>query len=83
MYKVKIGEDGSVKQYKAKLVVQSYTQLVKYFDESFCPIIRLEFLRMLIAKSVYHGLQLHQLDVAMAFLNGTLDEDVFMKQPKG
>ena len=38
---------------------------------------------MLIAKSVHHGLQLHQLDVVTAFLNGTLDEDVFLKQRKG
>ena len=38
---------------------------------------------MLIAKSVHHGLQLYQLDVATAFLDGTLDEDVFMKQLKG
>ena len=43
----------------------------KDFDESFCPIVRLESLRMLIAKSLYHGLQFYQLYVAMAFLNET------------
>ena len=84
VYKVKIGPDGSVQRYKARLVAQGFTQ--KYgtdFDETFSPVVRLESLRMLIAKSVQHDLQLHQLDVTTAFLNGTLKEEVYMEQPKG
>ena len=38
---------------------------------------------MLIALSVQYGLQLHQMDVTTAFLNGILEEEVYMKQPKG
>ena len=84
VYKVKTGADGSVERYKARLVAQGYTQ--KYgtdYDETFCPVVRLESLRVLIALSVQFGLQLHQVDVTTAFLNGELEEEMYMKQPKG
>ena len=42
--------------------------------------VRLESIRTLIALSVQHGLQLHQIDVTTAFLNGGLEEEVFMSQ---
>ena len=53
------------------------------YNETFCPVIRLESLRVLTALSMQRGLQLHQMDVTTAFLNGTLEEEVFMKQPEG
>lgn len=84
VYKVKTGADGSVQRYKARLVAQGFTQ--KYgtdFDETFCPVVRQESLRLLIALSVQHDLTLHQVDVTTAFLNGTLEEKVYMQQPKG
>ena len=84
VYKVKTGADGSVERYKARLVAQGYTQ--KYgtdYNETFCPVVRLESLRALIALSVQFGLQLHQVDVTTAFLNGELEEEVYMQQPKG
>ena len=84
VYKVKTGADGSVQRYKARLVAQGFTQ--KYgtdFDETFCPVVRQESLRLLIALSVQHGLTLHQIDVTTAFLNGKLEEEVYMQQPNG
>ena len=45
--------------------------------------VRLESVRALIAMSVQQGLQLHQVDVATAFLNGELEEEVYMEQPEG
>ena len=45
--------------------------------------IRQESLRVFIALSVQYGLQLHQMDVTTAFLNGILEEEVYMKQPEG
>ena len=53
------------------------------YDETFCPVVRQESLRVLIALSVQSGLKLHQVDVTTVFLNGTLEEEVFMKQPEG
>ena len=84
VYKVKTGADGSVERYKARLVAQGFTQ--KYgtdYDETFCPVVRMESLRALIALSVQFDLQLHQVDVTTAFLNGELEEEVYMQQPKG
>ena len=84
VFKVKLGADGSVERYKARLVAQGFTQ--KYgsdYDETFCPVVRQESLRVLIAPSVQYGLKLHQVDVTTAFLNGDFDEEVYMTQPKG
>ena len=81
VYKIKTGSDGSLDRYKARLVAQGYTQ--KYsddYDETFCPVVRMESLRTLIALSVQYGLTLHQVDGIKAFLNGTLEE-VYMYQP--
>ena len=84
VYKIKTGADGSVQRYKARLVAQGFTQ--KYgtdFDETFCPVVRQESLRLLMALSVQHGLTLHQIDVTTAFLNGKLDKEVYMQQLNG
>lgn len=84
VYKVKTGADGSVQRYKARLVAQGFTQQYGTdFDETFCPVVRQESLRLLMALSVKYGLSLHQVDVTTAFLNGTLDDEVYMQQPKG
>ena len=70
--------------YKARLVAQGYTQKFGTdYDEMFCPVVRMESLRALIALSVQFGLQLHQVDVTTAFLNGELEEEVYIQQPKG
>lgn len=84
VYKVKTGADGSIERYKARLVAQGFSQSYGTdYDETFCPVVRQESLRVLIALSVQYGLQLHQVDVTTAFLNGNLEEEIFMKQPKG
>ena len=84
MYKVKTGADGSVERYQARLVAQGYMQKFGTdYDETFCPVVRMESLRSLIALSVQFGLQLHQVDVTTAFLNGELEEEVYMQQPRG
>lgn len=84
VYKVKTGADGSTERYKARLVAQGFTQSYGTdYDETFCPVVRQESLRVLIALSVQYGLKLHQVDVTTAFLNGNLEEEIYMKQPKG
>ena len=72
--------DGNVERYK---VAQGYNQ--KYgidYDETFCLVVRFESVRTLIALAARQKLQLHHLDVATAFLNGELEEEIFMKQPQ-
>lgn len=84
VFKLKTGADGSVERYKARLVAQGFSQKFGTdYDETFCPVVRHESLRTLIALAVQNDLQLHQIDVTTAFLNGQLEEEVYMKQPKG
>ena len=84
VFNKKAGADGSVQRYKVRLVAQGYSQTFGTdYDETFCPVVRQESLRCLIALSVQNGLKLHQVDVATAFLNGTLEEEVYMRQPEG
>ena len=84
VFKVKTGADGLVECYKARLVAQGYSQhFGTDYDETFCPVIRLESLRALIAFGVQNDLLMHQIDVTTAFLNGELEEEVYMKQPEG
>ena len=84
MYKVKTNSDGSIERYKARLVARGFDQKFGTdYDETFCPVILLESLRTLVALSTQNGLELHHVDVQTAFLNGTLQEEVYMQQPVG
>ena len=84
VYKLKTGADGKVERYKARLVAQGFTQKFGTdYDETFCPVVRQESLRVLLALSAQYGLKLHQVDVTTAFLNGNLEEEVYMAQPVG
>ena len=84
VYKIKTGADGTIERYKARLVAKGYSQ--KYsmdYDETFCPVVRQESLRTLIAIAQQSEMKLHQVDVNTAFLNGMLEEEVYMQQPQG
>ena len=84
VFKKKTQVDGSVERYKARLVAQGFSQKPGLdYDETFCPVIRFESFRTIVAIAVQKGLKLHQLDITTAFLNGQLKEEIFMKQPEG
>ncbi len=84
VFKRKTNADGSLERYKARLVAQGFSQQLGLdYDETFSPVIRFESLRGLIVIAVQKDLKLHQLDVTAAFLNGVLQEDVYMEQPEG
>ena len=84
VFKEKLGADGVVSIYKARLVAQGYAQREGLdYDETFSPVVRPESVRTLFALAAKKKLILHQMDVTTAFLNGTLKEEVFMKQPEG
>jgi hypothetical protein len=53
------------------------------YEETFAPVARLEVIRILIPFSVAKGFKLHQMDVKSAFLNGVLEEEVYVRQPPG
>jgi len=69
---------------KSRLVAQGYTQIEGVdFDETFAPVARLESIRILLSIACHLGFKLYQMDVKSAFLNGVLQEEVYVEQPKG
>lgn len=84
IFKKKYNPDGSINKYKARLVVKRFTQNqnVDYFD-TFSLVTRISSIQMLIALSSIHKLVIHQMDVKTAFLNGDLEEEVYMTQLEG
>ena len=76
--------DGTIDKYKARLVVKGYRQKegLDYFD-TYSPVTRITSIRMLIALAAVHDLKIHQMDVKTAFLNGELEEEIYIEQPEG
>ena len=73
-----------MKQHKARLVAPGFLQKHGVdCDETFCPVVRFESVQTVISLAAKHDLKLHQLDITTAFLNGELNEDIYMKQPEG
>ncbi|CAJ2665853.1 unnamed protein product [Trifolium pratense] len=84
VYKNKTDENGDITRNKARLVAQGYTQIEGVdFDETFAPVARLESIRLLLAVACILKFKLYQMDVKSAFLNGYLNEEVYVEQPKG
>ena len=84
IFKNKQDEHGIVVRNKARLVAQGFSQVEGIdFGETFAPVARLESIRILIAFASHHGFKLQQMDVKSAFLNGPLQELVYVKQPPG
>ncbi|KAK2409679.1 putative mitochondrial protein [Trifolium repens] len=84
VFKNKSDENGIVTRNKARLVAQGYTQEeVLDFDETFAPVARLEAVRLLLGVACTLKFKLFQMDVKSAFLNGYLQEEVYVEQPKG
>ena len=84
VFKKKSDAEGNVERYKARLVAQGFAQRYgQDYDETFCPVVRFESVRTVIALAAKYGLKLHQMDITTAFLNGDLKESIYMKQPEG
>jgi hypothetical protein len=84
VFKNKQGEDGEIVRNKARLVAQGYSQVEGLdFGETFAPVARLEAIRILLAFAASKGFKLYQMDVKNAFLNGVIQEEVYIRQPPG
>jgi transposase InsO family protein len=84
VYKTKFDEDGNIIKHKARLVAQGFTQREgKDFTETFSPVLQFAALRCMLAIVAHYDLELHQMDVKTAFLNGDIDHEIYMRQPEG
>nr|KAJ0195830.1 hypothetical protein LSAT_V11C700359790 [Lactuca sativa] len=82
--KIKMKVDGTIDKYKARLVIQGFrkNEGIDFFDTSVI-VARIATILLLLALEAIHNLVIHQMDVKTSFLNGDLDEEIYMKQPKG
>ena len=84
VFKNKFNEDGKVIRNKAILVCKGYSQVEGIeFEETFSPVARLEAIKIFLAYSYYRNFKVYQMDVKYAFLNGKLEEDVYIEQLEG
>ncbi|GJR01654.1 retrotransposon protein, putative, ty1-copia subclass, partial [Tanacetum coccineum] len=84
IFKKKIDMDGIVHTYKARIVAKGYTQLYGVdYEEMFSPVADIRAIRILISIAVFYDYKIWQIDVKTTFLNGYLDEDIYMVQPEG
>ena len=80
----KMNEDGQVIRNKARLVCKGYTQVEGVdFEETFAPMARLEAIRMFLVFANHKKLKVYQMDVKSTFLNGHLEEEVYIEQLDG
>ena len=80
IFKNKTDEDGEIIWNNSRLVAQGYTQVEGVdFDESFTPVARLKSIQILMSIACTMNFKLNQMDVKCAFLNGYLNEEVFVE----
>ena len=82
VFRNKLDENGEVTRNKARLVWKGYTQEGIDYGETFSPIAKLR-VRALLAYFAYKGFNVYQMDVKSTFLNGILEEEVYIENPEG
>lgn len=84
VFKLKLDEKGDISRHKARLVANGMRQIEGVdVEETFASVIKPSTIRLVLSIAVSQGWSLRQLDISNAFLNGILEEDVFMLQPPG
>nr|GFA36969.1 retrotransposon protein, putative, Ty1-copia subclass [Tanacetum cinerariifolium] len=84
LFKKKTDMDGNVHIYKARLVAKGFTQTSGIdYEETFSLVADIRAIRILIAIAVYYDYEIWQMDVKIVFLNGYLNEEVYIEQPGG
>jgi hypothetical protein len=80
---IKHGVHGEVEHYKARLVARGFTQTFGVdYNETFAPIVKFVSIRCILALAAIEDMEIHQIDVKIAFLNGDIEKELYMEQPE-
>ena len=84
VFRNKMNEQGVITRNKARLVAKGYNQEEGIdYDEIYAPVVRLEAIRMLLSFASFINFKPYQMDVKSTFLNGFIEEEVYVEQPPG
>eukprot|EP00253_Pinus_taeda_P014949 PITA_14949 len=84
LYKIKHAANGSIEKFKARFVARGFSQVEGVdYEESFAPVARYTSIRSIISIAAEMGWKIHQMDVKTAFLNGFIQEEVYIEQLQG
>ena len=84
VYKTKHDSKGNIERFKARLVTKGFMQREGInYNETFSPVSYKDYFRIIMVLVAYYNLELHQMDVKTTFLNGDLEKNIYMAQPKG
>jgi hypothetical protein len=84
VFKVKAKLDGSVDRFKARLVCKGFSQRAGVdYSETFSPVVKLSTLRIVPAIAAKRNMHMHSANTETALLNANLQEEIYMRQPRG
>jgi hypothetical protein len=83
-FKLKRGPEGLIERFKGRVVTKGYTQVEGLnYDETFALVVKFTSIRTLLALAAHLDLEIHQVDIKTAFLNGKLDKEIYLRPPPG
>ncbi|UYV67916.1 hypothetical protein LAZ67_5002493 [Cordylochernes scorpioides] len=84
IFRIKRKGNGEIDRYRARLVAKGFSQRRGIdYKETFAPVVRYDSVRVLLALATVMDMEIMQFDIKTAFLNGDLDEDIYMQIPEG
>ncbi|KAL0284719.1 UNVERIFIED_CONTAM: Retrovirus-related Pol polyprotein from transposon TNT 1-94 [Sesamum angustifolium] len=84
VYKRKLGANGEVIVFKARLVAKGYTQRLGIdFEETYSPVAMAKSIQIILPIAVWYDYEIWQMDMKTTFLNGYVEEEIFMDKPQG
>jgi hypothetical protein len=84
LYKIKHATDGSIEKFKVRFMARGFSQKEGVdYEETFAPVTRYTSIRAVMSLVSFMGWRIHQMDVKTTFLNGIIEEEVYIEQPQG
>ena len=84
MYKIKHAADDSIEKHKARFMARGFSHKEGIdYEETFAPVARYTYIRSILALDAVMKWKVHQIDVKTAFLNGVVEEEVYVQHPLG